>query len=73
MRFDDAGYFASLAAGRIGLGEKLPPQFGQIPPSSDATHALQKVHSKVQIIASGESGGRSRPQLSQSGRSSSIG
>jgi hypothetical protein len=73
MRFDDAGYFASLAAGRIGLGEKLPPQLGQTPPSSEATHALQKVHSNVQIIASGESGGRSRPQLSQSGRSSSIG
>jgi hypothetical protein len=36
------------------------------------TQSLQKVHSKEQILASGESGGRSRLQHSQAGFISSI-
>ena len=36
------------------------------------THEAQNVHSKVQIIASVESGGRSVSQSSQPGRSSST-
>src|SRR4051794_34993277 len=63
----DAGYFASIAAGRIGRLTKLPPQFGQTPPNTVAAHAAQNVHSKVQIRASGLSGGRSRSQHSQFG------
>ena len=52
--------------------EKLPPQFGQTPPSTSSTQSAQKVHSKVQIIASRASGGRSLSQHSQLGRSSSM-
>jgi hypothetical protein len=62
LRTVEGGYFSSLPAGRIGLGWKLPPQFGQIPASGPSTQPAQKVHSKVQIRASGLSGGRSRPQ-----------
>jgi hypothetical protein len=36
------------------------------------THAVQNVHSKLQIIASVASGGRSVAQFSQIGRSSST-
>jgi hypothetical protein len=61
-----------LFAGRIGRGEKLPPQFGQTPPNTSAAHAAQKVHSKVQITASAAAGGRSLSQHSQFGRSSST-
>jgi hypothetical protein len=68
----DAGYFASIAAGRIGRGEKLPPQFGQRPFSRVSTQSRQKVHSNVQIIASAASGGRSLSQHSQLGFSTSI-
>ena len=41
----DAGFLASAAAGRIGLGEKLPEQFGQISPSTSVAHSVQNVHS----------------------------
>jgi hypothetical protein len=68
----DAGYFASMAAGRIGRREKSPPQFGQTPPKTVSAQFAQNVHSKVQIIASAASGGRSRSQHSQFGLSSSI-
>ena len=57
MRTVEAGCFASIAAGRIGLGTRLPPQFGQLPCSVSASQLVQKVHSKVQISASVESGG----------------
>ena len=59
-------------AGRIGRGAKPPPQFGQTFDSRCSTHCAQKVHSKVQMHASVESGGRSRSQLSQLGLSSSA-
>jgi hypothetical protein len=51
----------------------LPPQFGQTPPNTHAAQSAQKVHSNLQIIASGASGGRSRSQHSQFGLNSSIG
>src|SRR5690242_11082508 len=44
----EGGNFASLPAGRIGRGEKLPPQFGQRPPSRVSTQSRQNVHSNVQ-------------------------
>jgi hypothetical protein len=68
----EGGLFASFAAGLIGRGEKLPPQFGQTPLSLVSTQSRQKVHSKVQIIASAADGGRSLSQHSQLGRSSSM-
>jgi len=71
MRFVDGGYFVSLSAGRMGRGEKLPPQLGQTPCSAPSAQAGQKVHSKVQITAAA-SGGRSRSQHSQLGLSSSM-
>ena len=72
-----AGGFVSATAttasmGRIGRAVNPPPQFGQTPPSVSSTQSRQKVHSKVQIIASRLSGGRSRSQHSQLGRNSSI-
>jgi len=73
MRRVDAGFMASFDPGRIGRGEKLPPQFGQTPLSRLSTQSRQNVHSKVQIIASGADGGRSLSQHSQLGRSSSMG
>jgi hypothetical protein len=68
----DGGYCASFAAGRIGRGERLPPQLGHTPSSTRSAQPAQKVHSNVQIIASLASGGRSLPQHSQFGRSSSM-
>jgi hypothetical protein len=72
MRALEGGNFASIEAGRIGLEAKFPPQFGHLPPSRVSTHSRQKVHSKVQIIASVADGGRSLLQHSQLGRSSSL-
>jgi len=54
-------------AGRIGRGAKPPPQFGQTFESL-STQSAQNVHSKVQMCASVELGGRSRSQPSQLGR-----
>jgi hypothetical protein len=68
----DGGFFASAAGGRIGRGAKLPPQFGHTPPRRFSTQSRQKVHSKVQIIASGADGDRFLSQHSQLGRNSSI-
>jgi hypothetical protein len=45
---------------------------GQRPLSLFSAQEQQKVHSKVQIMASGASGGRSLSQHSQLGRSSSM-
>jgi hypothetical protein len=52
----DAGYFVSIAAGRIGRLTKLPPQFGQTPPNTFAAQSAQNVHSNVQMRASRLSG-----------------
>jgi hypothetical protein len=68
----DAGNFASLSAGRVGRATSSPPQFGQRRPSIVSVQSRQKVHSKLQIIASAASGSRSLLQHSQFGLSSSI-
>ena len=57
-------------AGRIGRGSKPPPQFGQTLNSTLSTQSAQNVHSKVQMRASVDAGGKSRSQHSQFGRSS---
>lgn len=74
-RVVEAGRSASTAAGRIGRGTTLPPQFGHTPASGlsgPSIQAAHQVHSKVQIRASGSSGGRSQSHHSQLGRSSST-
>src|SRR5207248_194236 len=58
--------------GRTGRGEKPPPQFGQTSNNVSRTQVAQNVHSNEQIIASVESGGRSRSHSSQLGRSASL-
>jgi hypothetical protein len=68
----EAGYLASLLAGRRGRTTNSPPQLGQIPWSLVVAQSLQNVHSKLQIVASVEPGGRSLLQHSQLGRSSSM-
>ena len=60
-------------AGRMGREVNPPPQFGQTLPSTSATQVRQKVHSKEQILASRDSGGKELPQFSQVGRISSTG
>ena len=61
-----------FAAGRIGRGSKLPPQFGQTLKSTCSTQSAQNVHSYEQMRASSESGGKGLSQFSQVGLSSSI-
>ena len=68
----DAGYFSSLFAGRRGRDISSPPQFGHIPPRIKLAHEAQNVHSKLQILASVDFGGKSLLQHSQFGRNSSI-
>ena len=72
FRSVEAGYFASLSAGRIGRRD----QFAAAVRAAALQHALdatlQNVHSNEHIIASRESGGRSRSQHSQLGRSASM-
>jgi hypothetical protein len=68
----DGGFLDSFENGRIGRGAKLPPQFGQTPLSRPSAQSRQKVHSKVQIIASVADGGKFLSQHSQLGRSSSM-
>lgn len=67
-----AGYFDSNACGLTGRFSNVPPQFGHAPLSSPSTHDLQNVHSKLQITASSESGGKSRSHRSQFGLIDSI-
>src|SRR5207244_3318429 len=54
----DAGYLASFAAGRRGRATSSPPQLGQRPWSARLAQSRQNVHSKEQITASADSGGR---------------
>ncbi len=68
----DAGYFFRRFFGRIGRSTKFPPQFGQTYCKTVSAQDVQKVHSKVQITASVDSGGRSVSQHSQLGRSSNM-
>jgi len=48
----DAGYLSNISFGLIGLWTNPPPQLGQTFSIMLATQSTQKVHSKVQIIAS---------------------
>jgi hypothetical protein len=59
----DGGLFANLAAGRMGRTTNSPLQLGQIPWTFSAAQLAKKVHSKLQMHASGLSGGRSRLRL----------
>ena len=67
-----AGYLASSAAGRMGRRARSPPQLGQGAPNRVSAQSAQNVHSYVQIRARSGTGGRSRSQHSQFGRSSSM-
>jgi hypothetical protein len=58
--------------GLIGRGENPPPQFEQTFRRTVSTQTRQKVHSKLQIMASIDSGGRARLQCSQVGLNSSM-
>jgi hypothetical protein len=68
----EAGFAASVAAGRRGRGSNSPPQFGHLPCSWRSVQVAQNVHSNEQMRASGESGGKSTSQHSQEGRRSSM-
>ncbi len=72
MRSVPADDFASLLAGRRGRATSSPPQFGQRWFRMVSAQAAQNVHSKEQMRASADSGGKSLSQHSQLGRSSSI-
>src|ERR1700733_4434939 len=71
-RTADAGYFSSFSAGRMGRTTRFPSQFGQRPPSVVSVQSRQNVHSKLQIMASEASAGRSLLPHSQLGLISSI-
>jgi len=69
----EAGKRTNRSAGRTGRFTRSPPQFGQCPPGNRVSAQVrQNVHSNEQILASAESGGKSRSQHSQFGLSSSI-
>src|SRR6266446_2579497 len=72
MRCVEAGNLASAAAGLTGRRTNSPPQFGHLPLSFVSAHSRQKVHSNEQIIASADSGDRSRSHASQFGFKISI-
>jgi hypothetical protein len=72
VRSLDAGYWRKASVGRTGRRVNSPPQFGHFPCTRLAAQSVQNVHSNEQIIASRESGGRSRLQHSQFGFMSSI-
>lgn len=67
----ETGYFFKSCFGRFGRFSKPPPQLGHTS-INKVTQSLQNVHSKVQIIASEESNGKSLLQFSQVGLISNI-
>jgi len=67
-----AGNASNSATGLIGRLTSSPLQFGQAPAKWVCAHGAQKVHSKLQIIASWEAGGKSRSQHSQFGLISNM-
>jgi hypothetical protein len=71
-RLVDAGLFFKAAIGLIGRLTKLPPQLGHWLFKTPSTQLVQNVHSKVQIFASVDSGGKSLLQHSQFGLNSNI-
>jgi hypothetical protein len=68
-----AGYWRRVSTGRTGRRVNSPPQWGHFPRKRALAQSEQNVHSNEQIIASRESGGRSRLQHSQFGFMSNIG
>ena len=56
----------------MGRATRLPPQFGHLPARIPSAQLEQNVHSNEQILACGQSGGRSLLQHSQQGLISSI-
>jgi hypothetical protein len=78
VTFAVAGYLAKqlsslrLLLGLTGRGQKPPPQLGQTFAKSSVAHFAQKVHSKLQIIASIELAGRSLSQCSHEGLKANI-
>jgi hypothetical protein len=68
----DGGLFNNLSAGRRGRRSSSPPQLGQTPFNCVSTQLTQKVHSKEQIRASTESGGKPMLQHSQLGLTVSM-
>jgi hypothetical protein len=68
----DAGAVIRFFAGRTGRRTNSPPQFGQTFCKTPLTQSAQNVHSKEQIIASVDSGGKSLSQHSQFGRNASM-
>ena len=71
-RWVEAGLFTSFSAGRRGRRTNSPPQLGHLPLNTVSAQVAQNVHSKVQIRASIESGGKSLLQHSQLGLNSSM-
>jgi hypothetical protein len=71
-RTDEGGYASSFDAGRRGRGSSSPPQFGHTPFRRRSAQVAQNVHSNEQILANGDSGGKSASQHSQDGRMSSM-
>ena len=67
-----AGYLVSLSGGRMGRGVRFSAQLGQRLARGPSAQGAQKVHSKEQMRAAGDSGGRSVSQRSQLGRSSNM-
>src|SRR5713101_7230120 len=59
-------------AGRLGRGTNSPPQFGHLRFRIVSAQEEQNVHSNEQMRASAESGGKSRLQHSQCGRSCNM-
>ena len=67
-----AGLLTSFSNGLLGRATSSPPQFGHLFFNKLVVQSLQKVHSKEQILASVDSGGKSLSQHSQFGRNCSI-
>jgi hypothetical protein len=70
--FDEPAYSPSHFLFLIGLGLNSSSQLGHVLYKMLLAQVLQKVHSKLQIIASVESKGSGCPQFSHIGLSSSI-
>ncbi len=66
------GAAASFSGARVGRRVRSPPQLRHRPCRTSVAHAVHQVHSKEQIQASVEDGGRSTSQHSQPGRISST-
>jgi hypothetical protein len=68
----DAGLFFNASTGLMGLVTKPPLQFGHWLFKIPSTQCVQKVHSKEQMCACVDSGGKSILQHSQLGLNANI-